>query len=77
MDALEFYIGELEEALDPVESQLRLSGQVEVPRLRRLVEAAHKVIDTFDDEPDPEPEDAEILPLSLHDDNDTDTKENK
>lgn len=68
MDALEFYIGELEEALDPVESQLRLSGQVEIPRLRRLVEAVHHVIDAFDAEADPEPadEDADVLPLDLH-----------
>lgn len=67
MDALEFYIGELEEALDPVESQLRLSGQVEIPRLRALVEAARKVIDAFDDESDEEEADDDTEPFDLHD----------
>lgn len=67
MDALEFYIGQMEEALDPVESQLRLSGQVEIPRLRALVEAARKVIDAFDDESDEEEADDDTEPFDLHD----------
>ncbi len=67
MDLLEFYIGELEEALDPVESQLRLSGQVEIPRLRALVEAARKVIEAFDDETDEEEANDDTEPFDLHD----------